>query len=172
MAIARADAQLRVDSPSTPVSFAPSEPPVTPNEDRSEGSPPDGFRFGRVRPMPNGPKYRPGRVVHGYPIQQGKIQRPPLRAATLHRAHLVAWLNEHVRRRLVLVVAEAGYGKTTLLADWARTAPTRVAWFRMDEDDANWVKCEVCSHSVGPDRLSGPPSIQTSSTQPRSTTTV
>src|SRR5262249_23853767 len=33
--------------------------------------------------------------------------------------------------------AEAGYGKTTLLADWARRAPVRVAWCRLEREDAN-----------------------------------
>jgi len=83
--------------------------------------------------------------VQGFPIQQSKVQRPPLRAATLHRQRLLDWLDEHINRRVIFVTAEAGYGKTTLLADWARRARVRVLWYRIDEDDANWVKCEVYS---------------------------
>ena len=95
--------------------------------------------------MAGRPSRSPGRVVQGFPIQLAKVQRPPLRAATLRRQRLNHWLDEHSNRRVIFVTAEAGYGKTTLLADWARHARVRVLWYRIDEDDANWVKCEVCS---------------------------
>lgn len=76
--------------------------------------------------------------MHGFPIQQAKVQPPPLRPATVRRDRLLSWLDERVSRRLLFVTAEAGYGKTTLLADWARRAPIRVAWCRIEPDDANW----------------------------------
>jgi hypothetical protein len=91
-----------------------------------------------------GPIRSPGRFVQGSPIQLAKVQRPPLRAATLRRHRLNRWLNEHAGRRVVLVSAEAGYGKTTLLADWTRQAGVRVLWYRIDEEDSNWCKCWVC----------------------------
>jgi LuxR family maltose regulon positive regulatory protein len=78
------------------------------------------------------------------PIQQAKVQRPPLRAATLRRPRLIQWLEENIHRRVILVTAEAGYGKTTLLADFARGTKQRILWYRIDDDDSNWVKCEVC----------------------------
>ncbi len=49
------------------------------------------------------------------------------------------WIEEHVGRRVLFITAEAGYGKTTLLADWAQRSTARVAWLRLDEDDATWV---------------------------------
>ena len=82
-----------------------------------------------------------GRSVHGFPIHQSKVQRPQVRPATLHRGRLVRWIEEHVGRRVLFITAEAGYGKTTLLADWAQRSTARVAWLRLDEDDATWVKC-------------------------------
>ena len=39
----------------------------------------------------------------------------------------------------VLLVAEAGYGKTTLLADFSRRTRVRVLWFRLDRGDRDWV---------------------------------
>ena len=44
-----------------------------------------------------------------------------------------------VAGRLVLIIAEAGFGKTTLLADWARTAERRTAWYRLEPDDRDWL---------------------------------
>jgi LuxR family transcriptional regulator, maltose regulon positive regulatory protein len=39
----------------------------------------------------------------------------------------------------VFVVAEAGYGKTTLLADFTRRTRLRTLWYRMDDEDRSWV---------------------------------
>ncbi len=75
----------------------------------------------------------------GFPIQRAKIERPPLREDTLHRARLLDWLSVNIHHRLVLLVAEAGYGKTTLLADFARRTRLRTLWFRVDDDDRDWV---------------------------------
>ena len=36
---------------------------------------------------------------------------------------------------LTLVCTPAGFGKTTLLADWARASPRPVAWLSLDEGD-------------------------------------
>jgi LuxR family maltose regulon positive regulatory protein len=46
-------------------------------------------------------------------------------------------LDENRTQRLCLVVAPAGWGKTTLLTEWARHAGDRelVAWVTLDETD-------------------------------------
>src|SRR3954447_26408319 len=107
MLTVRPDASRRVDTESpASISFAPPESPVRPSEEASEARPRDMAEVGPLPPMPLTARYRPGRAVHAYPIQQAKVQRPLLRAATLHRARLVQWLDEHVQRRLVLVTAE------------------------------------------------------------------
>src|SRR5918997_4578164 len=53
----------------------------------------------------------------------------------LIRQHLTRWLEEGARRRLTLVCAPAGFGKTTLLAQWARASGMPVAWLALDEGD-------------------------------------
>ena len=40
---------------------------------------------------------------------------------------------------MVLVLADAGYGKTTLLADFARRSRLRTLWYRLDDEDRDWV---------------------------------
>ncbi len=73
------------------------------------------------------------------PISRTKIIPAPVRPETLHRERLLDWLDRHTRRRLTFVVANAGYGKTTLLADFAERAPRQCIWFRLDHTDGDWV---------------------------------
>ena len=74
-----------------------------------------------------------------FPLQAAKVQRPALRAETLQRDRLLDWLAAQGQSRVILVTAEAGYGKTTLLADFSRRTRRRVLWFRIDENDRSWV---------------------------------
>jgi len=74
-----------------------------------------------------------------YPVQISKVQAPPLREETLERVRLLDWLRVKIHRRVVLVIAEAGYGKTTLLADFSRRSRVRTIWFRLDRGDHDWV---------------------------------
>ena len=69
----------------------------------------------------------------------GKVQAPALREETLARDRLLEWLSIKVHRRAVLLVAEAGYGKTTLLADFTRRTRVRMLWYRLDRGDRDWV---------------------------------
>ncbi len=74
-----------------------------------------------------------------YPVHVSKVQAPPLREETLARDRLLEWLSVKIHRRAVLVLAEAGYGKTTLLADFTRRSRIRVLWYRLDHGDRDWV---------------------------------
>ena len=74
-----------------------------------------------------------------YPIQPGKIQAPALRDETLARMRLLDWLDVKIHSRVVFVIADAGYGKTTLLADFSRRTRLRTIWYRIDEEDRDWV---------------------------------
>ena len=77
--------------------------------------------------------------MHEFPVQLAKVQRPPLRRETLRRERLLDWLKVKIHHRVVLVTAEAGYGKTTLLADFARHHRRPTMWYRLDEEDRNWI---------------------------------
>jgi LuxR family transcriptional regulator, maltose regulon positive regulatory protein len=44
-------------------------------------------------------------------------------------------MREGLSARLVLVSAPAGFGKTSLLAEWAAQHPVPVAWVTLDEGD-------------------------------------
>ncbi len=73
------------------------------------------------------------------PIIRSKIQPPVLRDSTLSRPRLFERLREATQRRLTLLIAEAGYGKTTLMADFAVRTATRTLWYRLDPTDGDIV---------------------------------
>ena len=70
--------------------------------------------------------------MNAFPVQAAKVQPPPLRHDILARDRLLDWLHAKIHQRLVLVLAEAGYGKTTLLADFAARTRLRTLWYRLD----------------------------------------
>ncbi len=81
----------------------------------------------------------PNETLTHYPIQPSKVQRPSLREDTLARSRLLDWLATKIHDRVVLVLADAGYGKTTLLADFSQRTRLRTIWYRLDEDDRDWI---------------------------------
>lgn len=61
---------------------------------------------------------------------------PPLAPHLVPRPHLIAALDQAITGgRLVTLAAPAGYGKTMLLAEWAHSSNSAVAWFSIDETD-------------------------------------
>ncbi len=88
--------------------------------------------------------------VSGLPIHASKIHRPLLPEQTLSRERLNGWLDVHTAQRIVVIVAEAGFGKTTLLADWSRRSQRRCLWYRLESDDRDWLG--FVRHVVGSGR--------------------
>jgi len=65
-----------------------------------------------------------------------KLAAPAPRGGLLPRAGLQSLLQAGLEAKLCLVDAPAGYGKTTLLAQWRQAAgSSRVAWVSLDESD-------------------------------------
>lgn len=66
-----------------------------------------------------------------------KLYTPPARPNLVLRPRLVHRLNEglHPSRKLTLVSAPAGYGKTTLVTEWLRAAGDQTAWLSLDVTD-------------------------------------
>jgi ATP/maltotriose-dependent transcriptional regulator MalT len=87
----------------------------------------------------------------------GKVAAPLVQPGTVTRARLLQQLDEDGARRLSVVVAPAGWGKTTLLAEWARMARNRdrVAWLTLEEadDEPNrfWTYLVTALRAVAPD---------------------
>jgi LuxR family maltose regulon positive regulatory protein len=66
------------------------------------------------------------------PFLRTKISIPAPRPTRVERTRLTEQINAGMQRALTLVVAPAGFGKTTLIADWARTASMPVAWLSLE----------------------------------------
>ena len=64
-----------------------------------------------------------------------KLRRPWVRPGTVRRSPLIEVLARGDLRPVVSVVAPAGYGKTTLLAQWAERNGQAFAWVSLDERD-------------------------------------
>jgi LuxR family maltose regulon positive regulatory protein len=69
------------------------------------------------------------------PLLATKLHVPVPRASTVHRPRLTRRLRE--AGRIVLVAAPAGFGKTSVLAEWLATdaGAERLAWLSLDERD-------------------------------------
>src|SRR6266540_1670780 len=64
-----------------------------------------------------------------------KIGIPTIRPDLLPRSHLIGRLEEATSRDVVLVSTPAGFGKTTLLASWAKRTERPLTWLSLDPDD-------------------------------------
>ena len=70
-----------------------------------------------------------------------KLNLPPLRAEIISRSHLVERLDDGLLqngkfgRRLTLISAPAGYGKSTLAIDWVNRFKLPINWLSLDEAD-------------------------------------
>ncbi len=79
-----------------------------------------------------------------------KLYIPPTRQKLVPRPRLIARLNEGLHRKLTLISAPAGFGKTTLVSEWMefiRSAAendsqidNRIAWLSLDESDNDPVR--------------------------------
>lgn len=105
--------------------------------------------------------------VAGIPFElvDVKLAAPLTRPGTVGRADVIGRLRS-ARVPLASIVAPAGYGKTTLLAQWAEADPRPFAWVALDGRDGSAVELlryvAAAIHRVEPvppevfDALSGP----------------
>jgi LuxR family maltose regulon positive regulatory protein len=75
-----------------------------------------------------------------------KLSVPPIRKVAVTRTRLLKYSNEGLLqgseflRKLTLVSAPAGYGKTTLVSEWLQGMGLQVAWLSLDESDNDPVR--------------------------------
>src|SRR5215216_1241455 len=69
------------------------------------------------------------------PILATKLYVPPPRPKVVSRTRLIERLNEGLHRKLTLISAPAGFGKTTLVSEWVAGCERPTAWLSLDEGD-------------------------------------
>src|SRR5213082_2498341 len=69
------------------------------------------------------------------PILATKLYLPRLRPNVVSRPRLIERLNEGLHRKLTLIAAPAGFGKTTLVSEWVEGIERPTAWLSLDEGD-------------------------------------
>jgi LuxR family maltose regulon positive regulatory protein len=90
------------------------------------------------------------------PLLTTKLFIPPQRPELVPRLRLIEQLNEGLHRKLTLISAPAGFGKTTLVTDWVQaigkatssiatvregaSPPTAIAWLSLDKGDNDPVR--------------------------------
>ena len=70
-----------------------------------------------------------------FDLVASKLCRPLIRPGTVRRSSLIERLGRGDLRPIVSVVAPAGYGKTTVLSQWAERNGQAFAWVSVDEGD-------------------------------------
>jgi LuxR family transcriptional regulator, maltose regulon positive regulatory protein len=74
------------------------------------------------------------------PILATKLYVPRSRARVVFRPRLIERLNEGATGKVTLISAPAGFGKSTLLGEWAARGHRPVAWLSLDEADNDPVR--------------------------------
>ena len=69
------------------------------------------------------------------PILATKLYVPVPRPKIVLRPHLIDQLNKGLHRKLTIISAPAGFGKTTLVSEWVASCERPVAWLSLDEGD-------------------------------------
>jgi len=80
----------------------------------------------------------PGHKVPTSPLLETKLYIPKWRAGLVSRPRLIERLEQGIERKLTLVSGPAGFGKTTLLAEWLAATPASerpAAWISLDQSD-------------------------------------
>lgn len=83
-----------------------------------------------------------------------KLHIPRSRSPLVVRYRLFDKLSEGLGRRLTLIHAPAGYGKTTLLSEWSARLGVPVAWVSLDQGDQDRIR--FWAHTVAAFAMANP----------------
>ena len=68
-------------------------------------------------------------------LLQTKFYIPPPQPNSIQRPRLTQLINKSLDRKLILISAPAGFGKTTLLSEWILSSQQRVSWISLEDAD-------------------------------------
>ncbi len=70
-------------------------------------------------------------------ILLSKLQTPQVKTKTLFRQRLIDLLAENLNKKVILLCAGAGYGKTTLLSQFISSKDIRYIYYHLEKNDAD-----------------------------------
>jgi LuxR family maltose regulon positive regulatory protein len=89
-------------------------------------------------------------LMQPYPLLHTKLHIPAVRPGLVSRSRLIERLNSGLDRKLTVISAPAGFGKTTLVSEWLanlRLAAAKegqitegIAWLSLDESDNDLIR--------------------------------
>src|SRR6266498_2465468 len=74
------------------------------------------------------------------PILATKLYIPPTRPELVPRPRLIKRLVAGLHRKITIITAPAGYGKTTILSEWIPQSERCVTWVSLDDGDNDPVR--------------------------------
>lgn len=104
---------------------------------------------------PKGPAKSKRSPVRPADLLLTKIYIPPARPNRVARPRLTERLNEALKKRLTLISAPAGFGKSTVLSEWIPQSEQCVTWLSLDAGDNDptrfWSYLIAALQRVNPD---------------------
>jgi ATP/maltotriose-dependent transcriptional regulator MalT/DNA-binding SARP family transcriptional activator len=76
-------------------------------------------------------------MVDQFPLIKRKIRVPQRRPGQIRRQRLLDDIHANIQQKLIMVAAGAGYGKTSLLIDFAHDTDLPVCWYSLDPSDTH-----------------------------------
>ncbi|MFC5470955.1 LuxR C-terminal-related transcriptional regulator [Cohnella suwonensis] len=73
--------------------------------------------------------------VHLHPVLATKLYIPPHPAYLVSRERLMTAMSSMLQRKLTLVIAPPGFGKTMMISDWIRSRNIRAGWISLDKGE-------------------------------------
>jgi len=68
-------------------------------------------------------------------VLETKLILPDPKPKLLSRPRLLSQLDKNIDKRVILIIADAGYGKTTLISQWLREQNIPFLYYNLDKDD-------------------------------------
>jgi LuxR family maltose regulon positive regulatory protein len=78
---------------------------------------------------------KPVGFLSPFPLLKTKLYIPTVPASRVVRSYLIDRLDKAGKKALTIISAPAGFGKTTLLAEWIAKTSLPVAWLSLDSGD-------------------------------------
>ncbi len=96
----------------------------------------------------------PAQTKNTYGLLHTKLMPPRLHTGLLPRPALFDRLDQALKKKLTLVIAPTGFGKSTLVGSWIAARTAQAAWVTLDENDNDpvrfWTYLITALHNFAP----------------------